>query len=70
MDPTRVSAGFDRHARDRGALLSTEDDRTVSRWVAEAARERCRGRHFAVLEGGYDAHAMAEAAAAYAEGAG
>jgi acetoin utilization deacetylase AcuC-like enzyme len=69
VDLIAVSAGFDRHEDDWGALLATDDYRTVGQWVAEAAREQCAGRHFAVLEGGYDSRAIAEAAAAYADAA-
>jgi len=49
-----VSAGFDRHEEDWGGLLKTEDYLTIGRWVKEHSLERCQGRRFGVLEGGYN----------------
>jgi acetoin utilization deacetylase AcuC-like enzyme len=48
-----VSAGFDTYRKDWGGILETEDYRRIGRWVQEAALAVCRGRRFAVLEGGY-----------------
>jgi acetoin utilization deacetylase AcuC-like enzyme len=47
-----VSAGFDTYAEDWGGLLATEDYEKIGRMIAEAS-QRCEGRRFAVLEGGY-----------------
>jgi acetoin utilization deacetylase AcuC-like enzyme len=49
-----VSAGFDRHEEDWGGLLKTEDYFTIGKWAKEASLERCQGRRFGVLEGGYN----------------
>ena len=49
-----VSAGFDRHEEDWGGLLKTEDYFTIGKWVKEHSLNRCRGRRFGVLEGGYN----------------
>ena len=49
-----VSAGFDRHEEDWGGLLKTEDYFTIGNWAKEASLERCQGRRFGVLEGGYN----------------
>lgn len=49
-----VSAGFDRHEEDWGGLLKTEDYYTIGKLVKEASFERCNGRRFGVLEGGYN----------------
>lgn len=68
FDIIAVSAGFDRHADDWGQLLETEDYLTIGQWVRAISLERCSGRRFAVLEGGYNASSMAEAAAALASG--
>jgi acetoin utilization deacetylase AcuC-like enzyme len=68
VDLIAVSAGFDRHEEDWGELLATEDYLTLGRWLGEAARQRCEGRLFAVLEGGYDPSSMAEATAALVRG--
>jgi acetoin utilization deacetylase AcuC-like enzyme len=49
-----ISAGFDRHEEDWGGLLKTEDYFTIGKWAKEASLERCQGRRFGVLEGGYN----------------
>jgi acetoin utilization deacetylase AcuC-like enzyme len=54
FDIIGVSAGFDRHEEDWGGLLKTEDYLTIGRWVKETSLERCQGRRFGVLEGGYN----------------
>jgi len=54
MDMIAVSAGFDRHEQDWGGLLKTEDYLAIGGWVKETSLERCRGRRFGVLEGGYN----------------
>jgi acetoin utilization deacetylase AcuC-like enzyme len=54
FDIIAVSAGFDRHEEDWGGLLKTEDYLTIGRWIKEASLERCQGRRFGVLEGGYN----------------
>jgi acetoin utilization deacetylase AcuC-like enzyme len=53
-DIVAVSAGFDRHEEDWGGLLKTEDYLTIGKWAKEASRQRCQGRRFGVLEGGYN----------------
>ena len=53
-DIIAVSAGFDRHEEDWGGLLKTEDYFTIGKWAKEASIERCEGRRFGVLEGGYN----------------
>ena len=64
-----VSCGWDSHARDPlGALaVSTEGYTAVARLILEAADRLCGGRVVAVLEGGYDAHALACCAQALCE---
>jgi len=54
FDIIGVSAGFDHHEEDWGGLLKTEDYLTIGRWVKETSLERCQGRRFGVLEGGYN----------------
>lgn len=49
-----VSAGFDRHEEDWGGLLKTEDYQTIGKLVKEASLEKCKGRRFGLLEGGYN----------------
>jgi acetoin utilization deacetylase AcuC-like enzyme len=53
-DVVAVSAGFDRHERDWGLLLKTEDYETIGRLVKEFAEAQCGGRRYGVLEGGYN----------------
>ena len=64
-----VSCGWDSHARDPlGALaVSTEGYTAVARLILEAADRLCGGRLVAVLEGGYDEHALACCAQALCE---
>lgn len=52
FDIVGVSAGFDTYIEDWGGLLGIEDYRKIGRLIREGS-ERCRGRRFAVLEGGY-----------------
>lgn len=49
-----VSAGFDRHQQDWGDLLATEDYFSIGELVRDYALQRCQGRRFGVLEGGYN----------------
>lgn len=53
FDLLAVSAGFDTYLLDWGGLLDLADYREIGRVMKEGAEERCRGRRFAVLEGGY-----------------
>ncbi|MBC7287059.1 MAG: histone deacetylase [Armatimonadetes bacterium] len=56
-----ISAGYDAHHSDplAGMLLSVRAFHTMTRMVADVAREICGGRLVAVLEGGYDREALA-----------
>ncbi|MBN1235228.1 MAG: histone deacetylase family protein [Methanotrichaceae archaeon] len=51
-DIVGVSAGFDTYLEDWGGLLKREDYRKIGKAIREGA-EKCGGRRFAVLEGGY-----------------
>ena len=48
-----VSAGFDTYLEDWGWLLKIEDYKKIGEAIQKGAEERCGGRRFAVLEGGY-----------------
>jgi len=63
-----VSAGFDRHSEDWGGYLSTTDYRETGKILGSFAKDTCRGRIFAALEGGYNPHSMGEAIAAFLAG--
>jgi len=52
-DILAVSAGFDAYTLDVGHKLATPDFQRIGSLVREASRRLCRGRRFAVLEGGY-----------------
>lgn len=67
-DIVAVSAGFDRHINDWGGLLTTEDYGEMGRILGGFARERCNGRIFAALEGGYNARSLGEAFGAFCDG--
>jgi acetoin utilization deacetylase AcuC-like enzyme len=47
-----VSAGFDTYIKDWGGLLDTGDYETIGNLIAKGS-QKCQGRRFAVLEGGY-----------------
>ena len=53
-DIIAVSAGFDRHEEDWGGLLKTEDYFSIGEWAKAFSKDRCDGKRFGVLEGGYN----------------
>lgn len=61
-----ISAGFDPHRRDPlGGMEVTEHGfAAMARALLEVAERVCEGRCVAVLEGGYDLHAMRDSATA------
>ncbi len=63
-----VSAGFDTYEKDWGGILSTEDYRKIGRMVYESARDKCNGRRFAILEGGYYIEELGKNARAFIDG--
>lgn len=48
-----VSAGFDTYIEDWGRLLTNDDFCKIGAAIKEASIERCGGKRFAILEGGY-----------------
>ena len=67
-DIIAVSAGFDRHIDDWGRLLTTEDYRSIGQAVKEFALQKCEGRRFGVLEGGYNHDVLGKNVRAFIEG--
>ena len=67
-DLVAVSAGFDRHVDDWGGVLETEDYRRIGEMIGEFAERRCKGRVFAVLEGGYNHSVLGRSVRAFIEG--
>ncbi|NMC06288.1 MAG: histone deacetylase family protein [Candidatus Lokiarchaeota archaeon] len=53
-DILAVSAGFDRYIDDWGRLLKRQDYTIIGKLCKQFSREKCHGRRFAVLEGGYN----------------
>jgi acetoin utilization deacetylase AcuC-like enzyme len=49
-----VSAGFDRHVKDWGGTLTTEDYEEIGMIIKEFTEKTCDGRRYGVLEGGYN----------------
>jgi len=58
-DLVAVSAGFDRGINDWGRMLTVEDYKTIGSLLGSFSREKCKGRLFAILEGGYNPDALA-----------
>ncbi len=48
-----VSAGFDTYLLDWGGILKRDDYRKIASMIRDASEDKCDGRRFAVLEGGY-----------------
>ncbi len=67
-DIVAVSAGFDRHVDDWGGILETEDYKEIGKIIREFADEKCHGRRFAVLEGGYNHAVLGKNVRAFVEG--
>jgi acetoin utilization deacetylase AcuC-like enzyme len=61
-----ISAGFDAHARDPlgGMRVTAPGFAALARAVLDAAEQVCDGRVVAVLEGGYDLHALRDSSLA------
>ena len=55
-----ASAGFDQGKDDWGQLLSVEGYTKIGKIMKEFALEKCEGRRYALLEGGYNPTNMAE----------
>ena len=67
-DLVAVSAGFDRHEKDWGGLLKTEDYQTIGTLLRDYARQTCQGKVFAVLEGGYNHDVLGKNVKSFLEG--
>ncbi|MCX8172933.1 MAG: histone deacetylase family protein [Archaeoglobaceae archaeon] len=66
-DIIAVSAGFDRHKDDWGGMLETEDYLEIGKILKEYS-EKCDGRRFAVLEGGYNHEVLGKSVKAFLDG--
>ncbi len=63
-----VSAGFDEHVDDWGGKLTTSDYQELGIMVKEFSIEKCKGRRFALLEGGYNHSVLGKNVASFLEG--
>ncbi len=68
FDIIAVSAGFDKHKDDWGKYLETEDYTEIGRILKEFAEEKCEGRRYAALEGGYSTRVLGRNVRAFIEG--
>jgi acetoin utilization deacetylase AcuC-like enzyme len=68
VDMMAVSAGFDSYLHDAGHKLDTPDFAALGALVREASLRLCRGRRFAVLEGGYHLPALGANVLAFCRG--
>lgn len=68
FDIVGVSAGFDNYEKDWGGLLTTKDFQTIGTMVKKAALDQCKGRRFALLEGGYYLPDLGKNVRAFLEG--
>ncbi|HNR12554.1 MAG TPA: histone deacetylase family protein [Thermodesulfobacteriota bacterium] len=53
FDIVAASAGFDEYVKDWGQKLSTNAYRTIGALLKDFSEKHCRGRRYALLEGGY-----------------
>ncbi|OLS14076.1 MAG: Deacetylase [Promethearchaeota archaeon CR_4] len=63
-----ASAGFDLGQEDWGGFLSTNAYEEIGKMMKEFANEKCSGRRYALLEGGYKFDALGRNVAAFCRG--
>ncbi|MBS3790136.1 MAG: histone deacetylase family protein [Candidatus Thermoplasmatota archaeon] len=63
-----VSAGFDQHVDDWGGKLKTEDYRKLGTLLRNFSKEKCNGKRFALLEGGYNHKVLGKNVCAFVQG--
>ncbi len=68
VDIIVASAGFDQYEEDWGGILSTDAFNKIGRMMFEFAEERCEGRRFGLLEGGYNFEDLGKNVLAFCEG--
>ena len=68
VDIIAASAGFDEYEHCWGHNLSTDAFRRIGRLVFEFAQQRCGGRRFGLLEGGYNHEDLGRNILAFCEG--
>ncbi len=68
VDIIVASAGFDQYEEDWGGNLSTEAFHEIGQIMSEFARERCNGRLYGLLEGGYNFEDLGKNVLAFCDG--
>jgi len=68
VDIIVASAGFDEYEDDWGSNLSTEAFYELGLLMFEFAKERCQGRRYGLLEGGYNFEDLGKNVLAFCEG--
>lgn len=68
FDIIGVSAGFDEHVEDWGGKLTTSDYEEIGKMVKDFSEEKCNGRRFAILEGGYNHMVLGKNVASFVKG--
>jgi acetoin utilization deacetylase AcuC-like enzyme len=68
VDIIVASAGFDQYEHDWGSNLSTEAFHKLGLMMYEFAKERCNGRRYGLLEGGYNFEDLGKNVLAFCEG--
>jgi len=53
FDIIAASAGFDEYEKDWGGKLSTKAYKIIGKMMKDFAEDKCQGRRYALLEGGY-----------------
>ncbi|MFW9932998.1 MAG: histone deacetylase family protein [Candidatus Thorarchaeota archaeon] len=67
-DIIAASAGFDQYVNDWGGNISTAGFNEIGRVMLEFAEERCEGKCFGILEGGYNFEDLGKNVLAFCEG--
>ena len=68
VDIIVASAGFDQYIDDWGSNLSTDAFRAIGKMMYDFAMERCEGRRYGLLEGGYNFEDLGKNVLAFCEG--
>lgn len=68
VDIIVASAGFDEYEGDWGGNLSTDAFRKIGKLMYDFAEERCQGRRYGLLEGGYNFGDLGKNVLAFCEG--
>ncbi|MFW9974015.1 MAG: histone deacetylase family protein [Candidatus Thorarchaeota archaeon] len=68
VDIIVASAGFDQYEDDWGGNISTNAFRKIGRMMHDFAEERCEGRRYGLLEGGYNYADLGKNVLAFCDG--